>query len=77
MKQLDQIVANDPLKLKKYDTGNGQSQSKMIYVFLVLIPIFLILTVVFWVFGSMTSTVPSSEPVTVGGNNPNDSTDND
>ena len=49
----------------------------MIYVFLVLIPIFLILTVVFWVFGSMTSTVPSSEPVTVGGNNPNDSTDND
>jgi hypothetical protein len=75
MKQLDQIVNKDPLKLKKYDTGEGGNQFKMIYIFLLLVPVLLIFSVLFWVFGAMTST--GNEVVTFNGNNPNDSSDND
>ena len=75
MKQLDQLVSKDPLKLKKYDTGESGNQFKMIYIFLLLVPVLLILSVVFWVFGTMTSN--GNQVVTYNGNNPSDSSDND
>jgi hypothetical protein len=54
MKHIEDVVTKDPLKLKKYDVGNGASQTKMIYVFLIGIPVLLIISVVFYVFGTLT-----------------------
>lgn len=61
MKQLDEVVAKDPLKLKKYDVGNGQKQSKMIYIFLLAIPVLLTISLVFYVFGNLTDTSATQE----------------
>jgi hypothetical protein len=76
MKHLDQFVDKDPLKLKKYDAGDGQSQTKLMYIFLVLVPVLLVLSGVFYGLGVMTSNGVDT-PVTYNGNDPNDSSDND
>ena len=55
MKHLDQFVDKDPLKLKKYDAGDGQSNTKLMYIFLVIVPVMLILSLLFYVFGALTS----------------------
>ena len=57
-------MAKDPLKLKKYDVGNS-SQTKMIYVFLIAIPILLAISMVFYFLGNLTHSsvsVPSPAP---------------
>jgi hypothetical protein len=54
MKHLDSVVSKDPLKLKKYESG-GASSSKMIYIFMILIPVCLILSVLFYFLGNMSS----------------------
>lgn len=59
MKKFEEVVDKDPLSLKKYDTGNA-AQSKRIYMLLVAIPVLLIITVVFYFLGSISSSVSSS-----------------
>lgn len=66
MKQFNTIIDKDPLKLKKYDTGSAERPSKMIYIFLIAVPVLLALSLVFWVLGSLASAfdggyTPSSE----------------
>lgn len=78
MKHLDNIVEKDPLRLKNYDVGGKSSRnSKLIYIFMICVPVFLILSLVFYVLGNFTapenegmtlkrgngSTAPTSEPV--------------
>jgi hypothetical protein len=54
MKQFEQVVDKDPLSLRKYDTGNGSTSYKRIYMLLAAIPVFLIISVVFYCLGSLT-----------------------
>jgi flagellar basal body-associated protein FliL len=51
-------MAKDPLKLKKYDVGNGQKSSKMIYIFLLLVPILLVISLGFYFLGHVFSSSP-------------------
>jgi len=55
MKQLSSVVERDPLKLKSLDSTNKVT-SKTMYIFLVLIPVFLILGMGFhWLSSTLTS----------------------
>ena len=56
MKHLDNIVDKDPLKLKNYDVGGKSSRnSKLIYIFLICVPVLLTLSLVFYILGNFTS----------------------
>lgn len=59
MKQLDEVIAKDPLKLKKYDIGKGQQNSRMVYIFMIAVPVLLIISFVFYVLGSLTDETAS------------------
>jgi len=55
MKHLDKVIERDPLQVRQYESGSDNKVSRTIYIFLVLIPIFLIASLVLYVLASATA----------------------
>ena len=65
MKQVDSVVQKDPLKLRDFDKGDSSVTSKTMYYFLAGIPLFLVMSLLFYVISSATDSSPSSvQPAT-------------
>ncbi len=54
MKKFNDLHEKDPLSLNQYDKrAGGVVSSKVLYAFLVLIPVFLLLTILFWFLSTL------------------------
>ena len=65
MKQLDDVVTKDPLKLKDFDNSQNSSvTSKTMYILLAVVPSALVISLLFYLIsggGSTTTTTSSSD----------------